>query len=135
LPSAHPWLSVTDYDVSSKLAWSFEYAKGNWVRADNEQTLNGMNQRLNGAKILDAAEEVRRLHEYCGSITINGFSKLKLTGAELTFSSPFFNEFVVKLPEGSSVSAINSNLLKEGYLGGYDLGRDYPELAGHMLIA
>ena len=58
-----------------------------------------------------------------------------LTGTELAFSSPFFNEFVVKLPEGSCVSAINSKLLKEGYLGGYDLGRDYPELSGQMLIA
>lgn len=44
-----------------------------------------------------------------------------LTGAELAFSSPFFNEFVVKLPEGSSVTSINSKLLKKGYLGGYDL--------------
>lgn len=33
------------------------------------------------------------------------------------------------------MSAINSKLLKDGYLGGYDLGRDYPELAGHMLVA
>lgn len=33
------------------------------------------------------------------------------------------------------MSAINSRLLKEGFLGGYDLSRDYPELAGHMLVA
>lgn len=33
------------------------------------------------------------------------------------------------------MSAVNSKLLKEGYLGGYDLGRDYPELSGHMLVA
>ncbi|WP_019915110.1 aminomethyl-transferring glycine dehydrogenase subunit GcvPA [Paenibacillus sp. HW567] len=59
----------------------------------------------------------------------------ELTGAAPAFTAPFFNEFVLKLPEGSNVSKINSRLLKEGYLGGYDLGRDYPELAGHMLVA
>ncbi|CAM4274590.1 aminomethyl-transferring glycine dehydrogenase subunit GcvPA [Paenibacillus typhae] len=59
----------------------------------------------------------------------------ELTGAAPAFTAPFFNEFVLKLPEGSNVSEINSKLVKEGYLGGYDLGRDYPELAGHMLVA
>ncbi|CQR58565.1 aminomethyl-transferring glycine dehydrogenase subunit GcvPA [Paenibacillus riograndensis] len=59
----------------------------------------------------------------------------ELAGAALAFTAPFFNEFVLKLPEGASVSGINAKLLKQGYLGGYDLGRDYPELAGHMLVA
>ncbi|MGE7828319.1 aminomethyl-transferring glycine dehydrogenase subunit GcvPA [Paenibacillus sp. NPDC093718] len=53
----------------------------------------------------------------------------------LPFSSPFFNEFVVKLPEGTSVKEINSKLLGAGYIGGYDLGAAYPELQGCMLIA
>lgn len=53
----------------------------------------------------------------------------------LPFSSPFFNEFVVKLPEGTSVKEINSKLLGAGYIGGYDLGAAYPELHGCMLIA
>ncbi|MNC77163.1 putative glycine dehydrogenase (decarboxylating) subunit 1 [compost metagenome] len=33
------------------------------------------------------------------------------------------------------MKTVNSKLAQEGYLGGYDLGRDYPELAGHMLVA
>lgn len=56
-------------------------------------------------------------------------------GAGLAFGTPFFNEFVLKLPEGTDVAAVNSKLLAEGFLGGYDLGRHYPELKGHMLIA
>lgn len=54
---------------------------------------------------------------------------------ELEFSSPFFNEFVVKLPGGADMKEVNSKLLEAGYIGGYDLGRTYPELEGRMLIA
>ncbi|THF77260.1 aminomethyl-transferring glycine dehydrogenase subunit GcvPA [Cohnella fermenti] len=60
---------------------------------------------------------------------------LKAQGFELPFGAPFFNEFVVKLPEGASVKETNLKLLEAGYLGGYDLGIAYPELKGHMLIA
>ena len=31
--------------------------------------------------------------------------------------------------------ALNLELLDYGILGGYDLGKDYPELENHMLIA
>ncbi|MBP1932817.1 aminomethyl-transferring glycine dehydrogenase subunit GcvPA [Ammoniphilus resinae] len=54
-------------------------------------------------------------------------------GVEIPFSVPVFNEFVVKLPR--PVGEVNRLLLKEKIVGGYDLGRDFPELAGHMLIA
>ncbi|MEF3310087.1 aminomethyl-transferring glycine dehydrogenase subunit GcvPA [Paenibacillus sp. GYB004] len=56
-------------------------------------------------------------------------------GIGLAFASPFFNEFVVNLGEQADLTAINSKLLEHGMIGGYDLGRDYPELKGHMLIA
>lgn len=56
-------------------------------------------------------------------------------GITLPFSTPFFNEFVIKLPDGVSVKEVNLLLLKSGMLGGYDLGIAYPELKGHMLIA
>jgi glycine dehydrogenase subunit 1 len=47
---------------------------------------------------------------------------------------PFFKEFVVRLPR--PVAEVNS-LLRErhGIIGGYDLGRDYPRLDRHMLLA
>ncbi|HJV46985.1 MAG TPA: aminomethyl-transferring glycine dehydrogenase subunit GcvPA [Bacillota bacterium] len=57
----------------------------------------------------------------------------KLDGYEVVYSAPTFNEFVVKVPR--SVGEINRELLKNHIVGGYDLGREYPELAGHMLLA
>ncbi|WP_274653510.1 aminomethyl-transferring glycine dehydrogenase subunit GcvPA [Paenibacillus humicola] len=56
-------------------------------------------------------------------------------GVALPFSAPYFNEFVVRLPEGTSVKELNAKLLKEGFLGGYDLGIAYPELQGCLLAA
>ncbi|KRE32549.1 aminomethyl-transferring glycine dehydrogenase subunit GcvPA [Paenibacillus sp. Soil522] len=53
----------------------------------------------------------------------------------LAFASPFFNEFVVRMPEAADLKAVNSKLLKAGFIGGYDLGEAYPELKGHMLFA
>lgn len=47
---------------------------------------------------------------------------------------PFFKEFVVESP--GPVDEVNRVLLDEfGIVGGYDLGRDYPHLNRHMLIA
>lgn len=53
----------------------------------------------------------------------------------LAFSTPFFNEFVVKLPVGVNIETLNRKLLEAGFIGGYDLGVAYPELKGHLLIA
>jgi glycine dehydrogenase subunit 1 len=47
---------------------------------------------------------------------------------------PFFKEFVVRLPRPAA--ELNRRLREEfGIIGGYDLGRDYPHLREHMLIA
>jgi len=54
-------------------------------------------------------------------------------GVEVVFNSPTFNEFVIKLPV--SVEEANKTLLKAGIIGGFDLGKKYPELQNHMLIA
>jgi len=56
-----------------------------------------------------------------------------LPGFILVNKDPFFHEFVLKCPK--AVSEINEALLDEGILGGYDLGRDFPVLKDHMLIA
>ncbi|MEG0856285.1 MAG: aminomethyl-transferring glycine dehydrogenase subunit GcvPA [Terrisporobacter sp.] len=55
--------------------------------------------------------------------------KIKL-GGKFTplFKGKFFNEFVVKSPV--KIDNLNDELLKNKILGGYDLGKDYPELSG-----
>ena len=57
----------------------------------------------------------------------------KEAGFEVVYDGHSFNEFVVKL--NKPVKEINQMLLQKGIIGGYDLGRDYSELAYHMLIA
>lgn len=57
----------------------------------------------------------------------------KAAGIEVVYEGHSFNEFIVKL--NKPVKEINQALLQKGIIGGYDLGRDYPELANHMLIA
>jgi len=57
-----------------------------------------------------------------------------LDGFSVDWSKPFFKEFMVRCP--LPVGEINAALLEDyGIIGGYDLGRDYPELANTMLIA
>jgi glycine dehydrogenase subunit 1 len=57
----------------------------------------------------------------------------KLKGYSLCFDAPFFHEFSVCCP--SPVAEINDHLLDHGFIGGYNLGQDYPALKDHMLIA
>ncbi|AKS38888.1 glycine dehydrogenase [Anoxybacillus gonensis] len=54
-------------------------------------------------------------------------------GFNVVFTGPFFNEFVVRM--NKPVAEVNKKLLEKGMIGGYDLGRDYPELQNCMLIA
>jgi len=54
-----------------------------------------------------------------------------LPGFDPGFRRPFFKEFVVKTPVAPAV--INKALLQSKIIGGLDLGRFYPELAGHQL--
>jgi glycine dehydrogenase subunit 1 len=55
-----------------------------------------------------------------------------LTGYQVDFRRPFFNEFVVKCPR--PVREINQRLIEEGIIGGFDLGTEYPHLQDHMLL-
>mgnify|MGYP005841476181 CR=1 FL=1 len=57
-----------------------------------------------------------------------------LDGYRVDRSKPFFKEFMVRCPK--PVAAINAYLLDEwGIIGGYDLGKDYPDRADTMLVA
>jgi len=57
----------------------------------------------------------------------------KIDGFGLCFSEPFFHEFVLCCPKPAS--EVNEYLLANGILGGYDLGKDYPALKNHILMA
>ncbi len=57
----------------------------------------------------------------------------EVKGYSLCFDTPFFHEFSVCCPR--PVAEINDHLLEHGFIGGYDLGQDYPALKDHMLIA
>lgn len=59
--------------------------------------------------------------------------QLLARGFTRPFSGPFFKEFTVIAPE--PVESINSRLLREGILGGYDLSSEYPELGKAWLVA
>ncbi|MFL0505567.1 aminomethyl-transferring glycine dehydrogenase subunit GcvPA [Ureibacillus sp. 179-F W5.1 NHS] len=54
-------------------------------------------------------------------------------GFTIPFQGAHFNEIVVKTKK--PVSEINQYLLEKGIIGGFDLGRVYPELENHVLLA
>ena len=57
----------------------------------------------------------------------------QIPGMSLCFEQPFFHEFALCL--GRPVEEVNAHLLEHGLLGGYDLGKDYPALKDHLLVA
>ncbi|QNG61250.1 aminomethyl-transferring glycine dehydrogenase subunit GcvPA [Bacillus sp. PAMC26568] len=54
-------------------------------------------------------------------------------GVEAAFDGAIFNEFVIKL--NKPVKEVNAQLIEKGIIGGFDLGRVYPEFENHMLVA
>lgn len=58
---------------------------------------------------------------------------LATPGCHAQFSAPFFKEFVIRCDR--PVADINKALLANKIVGGLELGKYYPELAGCMLIA
>jgi glycine dehydrogenase subunit 1 len=77
---------------------------------------------------------MRRVAELCYHKAHYAADRIaELPGYTVWRERPFFNEFVVRCP--GPVAEINAHLLDEhGIIGGYDLGRDYPHLEGHMLL-
>ena len=54
-----------------------------------------------------------------------------LKGWEPVFSGPTYNEFLMRCPD---VQQVNDKLREAGIMGGYEAGRDYPELPGTLLV-
>jgi len=59
--------------------------------------------------------------------------EIQKRGGELAFNGPFFNEFVVRA-NGATAGQVNQRAIDDKIIGGLDLGRFYPELAGSMLV-
>jgi len=56
----------------------------------------------------------------------------EIGGFRPIFSAPFYNEFVIECP--IKPKRLNEKLLKHGIIGGFELGRYYPELKDAMMI-
>ncbi len=75
----------------------------------------------------------RELAELCLQKAHYAFRQIvALPGFEAAFSGPFFDEFVIKLPV--SAQKLEEHLLRAGLIGGYPLGKDYPDLEQSMLF-
>jgi glycine dehydrogenase subunit 1 len=57
----------------------------------------------------------------------------KIEGYDVWTDQPFFNEFVVRCPQPAE--DIFNHLLEHNLMAGYTLGKDYPHLENHLLIA
>lgn len=77
---------------------------------------------------------LREVAEQCVSKSRYAYDQLIKTGAfEPVFDAPFFREFALRYK--GEVASLNEKLLKDGIIGGYDLGCDYEELTGAWLVA
>lgn len=57
----------------------------------------------------------------------------KIPGYKVHTNQPFFHEFVVECPQ--TAGKVNELLLESQILGGYELGKNYPSLSNHLLVA
>ena len=76
---------------------------------------------------------LQRVAASCVASTAALLSKLKQApGVELLFGGPRFHEAVLRLPRAAA--PVLARMAAQGVLGGYDLGREYPELGDAILV-
>lgn len=77
---------------------------------------------------------LQRMGEICARRTGLAARRLaEIPGCRLAFDGPVFKEFVLETP--MPAKDLIRKLAERGYLAGPDLGRWYPDLANHLLIA
>ena len=72
-----------------------------------------------------ATQCLQKAHYARETLLKNGFEPL--------FDAPFFNEFALRTEAPAEI--LNERLAEAGFIGGYGLSRDYPELPGGYLVA
>jgi glycine dehydrogenase subunit 1 len=76
---------------------------------------------------------LRSVAESCWQTTRYAAEQIEgIRDVEILTPHPFFHEFVIRTP--LPAAAINRRLSERGIIGGYDLGRAYPDLADSMLV-
>ena len=77
---------------------------------------------------------LRQVAELCWNKSHYAAQRIaQIPGFRVLAPRPFLKEFIVACPR--PVAEINDHLLyQRNIIGGYDLGRDYPGLANHMLV-
>jgi glycine dehydrogenase subunit 1 len=79
------------------------------------------------------AEGLERAAGACHASTARLVERLcTIPGVDPVFDGPVFHERALRLP--APAGDVLRLLAAHGILGGYDLGRDYPELAGAILV-
>ncbi|MEL7648875.1 MAG: aminomethyl-transferring glycine dehydrogenase subunit GcvPA [Sedimentibacter sp.] len=97
------------------------------------------NQALNALQVtmyltFMGKEGLKKVAELCLNKAHYAHDALVGTGKfSPLFTAPFFKEFALKSSE--NVYDLNGRLLESKIMGGYDLGKDYPELENGWLVA
>jgi glycine dehydrogenase subunit 1 len=97
------------------------------------------NQALNALQAtiyltLMGKEGLKKVAELCFSKSHYAYDQLIATGKfSPVFTAPFFKEFAVQSSE--EISNLNDRLLENGFIGGYDLGKKYPDHKNVWLVA
>ena len=77
---------------------------------------------------------IKEVAENCLIKTDYAIKELKKTRIAPLFNQPVFKEFVIKIPETINIETLNSELLKDKIIGGYNIGKDYKKYKNGYMI-